>query len=810
MPLLPGARLGSYEIVASLGAGGMGEVYRARDSRLGREVAVKVLPESVASHPDRLARFEREAKAVAALNHPNIVTIFSIEEAAGTRFLTMELVEGHGLDLLITPGGLVLSRVLDLAIPLADALVAAHERGVVHRDLKPANVMVTSTGRLKVLDFGLAKLTSMEPTSDATLARTVEAPVSSAGQVVGTAPYMAPEQLRGEPVDARTDLFAFGILIYELASGRRPFIGTTLADVTSAILRDAPPPLQLLRADLPGDLHRIVGRCLEKDRERRFQTAKDVRNELEFLRRTIESSGMAAAAAAASTSTTSATSATSTVSTASATSQYSPPPGTAPTPPPAPAPGPPPHEIPSNAVLPFVNRSRDADDEYFSDGLADELLNVLAKIRGLRVAARTSSYHFKGKDEELSTIGRKLNVATLLEGSVRKSGNRVRISVQLVKVSDGYHLWSETYDRTLDDIFAVQDDIAQSVVKELRTTLMGEAPHSKASGEVRAAVEAAAKGRAENPEAHRLVLQGRYFVERFTRDDVARAVGYFRQALELDPDSALAWVELGRAINHQAGYGWIPLRAGAEEARAATQRGIALQPDLSEAYVVLGSIQVSHDWDWKAAEASFLRALELDPSGAYALRAIGGLALGVGRLDDAIALAQRATEHDPLNSGAFSTLGNAYRYAGRYDEARQALVKALELNPQRIVTHLVLGLILAEQGRDAEAIRELEQEPEPFARLCGLSIAHHLAGRAEQSDAALQALIDGHAEDAAYQIAGACAMRREWDAAFEWLDRAYSQRDVGLALLRFEPVFRPVQSDPRWAAFMKKMGFIDA
>ncbi|MDM7916416.1 MAG: serine/threonine-protein kinase [Candidatus Eisenbacteria bacterium] len=373
MMLAPGTRLGSYEILAALAAGGMGEVYRARDHRLGRDVAVKVLPRDVSSDPGRLARFEREAKSVAALSHPNIVMLHSIEETNGTRFLTMELVEGQGLDRLVTPAGLPLERVLDIAIPLADALVAAHDRGIVHRDLKPANVMVTREGRVKVLDFGLAKLASSDAARDsgldATQAETEALTISTAGQVVGTVPYMAPEQLRGGPVDARTDLFSLGIILFELLTGRRPFGGVTSADVGSSILRDPPTPVHSLRADLPSDLERVIGRCLEKDPERRLQTARDVRNELELLRRVIEKGDAG----------------TSTMST----------PGAAirPNQPAAPAPA---KESPSIAVLPFVNRSRDEDDEYFSDGLADELLNVLAKIRGLRVAARSSAFTFKG------------------------------------------------------------------------------------------------------------------------------------------------------------------------------------------------------------------------------------------------------------------------------------------------------------------------------------------------------------------------------------------------------------------------------
>ncbi len=506
----------------------MGEVYRARDLRLGREVAVKVLPEAAASPPDRLARLEREARTVAGLNHPTIVVVHSIEEEDGIRFLTMELVEGQSLTALITPGGIPLSRVLELSIPLADALVAAHERGVVHRDLKPGNVMVTREGRVKVLGFGLAMQTgSEEPARGAALAETAGSPGSGVGHVLGTVPYMAPEQVRGEAVDTRTDLFALGTMLYELSTGRRPFTSATSADVSSAILRDTPEPLRRVRADLPGDLERIVDRCLHKNPRDRAQTALDVWNELRRLKQALEHGKSTQPAA---------------------------------------------DDAASIAVLPFANRSRGEEDEYFSDGLADELLNMLAKIRGLRVAARTSSFHFKGKNPTISEVGRALNVATVLEGSVRKAGDRVRMSVRLVKVADGYHLWSETYDRTLDDIFAVQDDITQAVVMELRATLMGGAVGPRPSTEIIAEVAAAARGRGHHAEAHRLFLQGRHFVDRATREGAEKGIAYLREALELDPGYALAWAEIGRAYSGEADQGWVPVEEGYRRARRSGQR----------------------------------------------------------------------------------------------------------------------------------------------------------------------------------------------------------------------------------------------
>lgn len=781
MPLTPGGRLGAYEIVAPLGAGGMGEVFRAHDTRLGRDVALKVLSARIAALPELLARFEREARTVAALNHPNIVVLHSIEEAEGVRFLTMELVEGETLDRLLAAGGLPVARVLELALPLIDALAAAHARGVVHRDLKPANVMVTREGRLKVLDFGLAKVTTAEagPASnlDATQAATVAAPISTAGQMVGTIPYMAPEQLRGEPVDPRTDLFALGVMLYELCTGRRPFTGNTMVDISSAILRDTPAPLTSLRADLPGELARIVARCLAREPRERYLNALELHNDLRAVQRALEQAASA------------------------------PPSGTAG--PPAAAAALDTTAAPSIAVLPFVNRSRDEEDEYFADGLADELMNVLARIRGLRVAARTSAFQFKGKNEDLAVIGAKLNVATLLEGSVRKSGTRVRISVQLVKVADGFQLWSETYDRTLEDIFAVQDDIAQAVVKELRTTLLGAEPDSKASGEVRAEVAAAARGRGTDPEAHRLFLQGRFLVNRSTKADFARGEELLRQALSIDPDFAQAWAYLSAAQGLQGAFGFVDDASALEGARAAARRALELAPDLAEAHLAVGMLQLWSDWDWAGAGRSLARALELAPGNAEALRESGTLAYALGRVDEAIAFSRRAVEQDPLNAEAYNALSRPYVAAGRYAEAERTLRTALEISPGGVRFHLVLAIVLDLQGRRDEALAEALKETADWSRLTALAIVHHTGGRPAESDQALRDLIDRCADSAAVQIAQVLAVRGEADAAFDWLGRAFAQRDSGLAVTKMHPAFRGLHSDPRWAAFLGKMGLGD-
>ena len=466
--------------------------------------------------------------------------------------------------------------------------------------------------------------------------------------------------------------------------------------------------------------------------------------------------------------------------------------------------------VPSIAVLPFVNRSHDEEDEYFSDGLADELLNVLAKIRGLRVAARSSAFTFKGKGATVAEVGRALNVATLLEGSVRKAGTRMRISVQLVKVADGYQLWSQTYDRTLEDIFAVQDDIAQSVVKELRTTLLGEAADAKTGTEVTAAVAAALKGRATEPEAHRLYLQARHFIDRNNRDDTANGIGYLKQALALDPEFALAWAELGRAYASEAGqWGLAPVAEGFGRAREAVARALALEPDLAEGHAEMGWIQMNHDWDWRGAEASYRRALELAPGNAVALRRAGLLASNLGRLDEAIGLVRRAVEQDPLSANAYGILGLALHATGRLEEAEAAFRKALELSPQRAATRANLSLSLHAQGRGEEALAEALREPDEARRLWASAIIHRAAGRRAESDAALQELIAKYEMDSAYQVAEVYATLGEADLAFEWLERAYAQRDGGLSAMKTHPRLRSLHADPRWDVFLRKMGLID-
>jgi TolB-like protein/Tfp pilus assembly protein PilF len=492
---------------------------------------------------------------------------------------------------------------------------------------------------------------------------------------------------------------------------------------------------------------------------------------------------------------------------------------TAPVPPPRPSTPVPPalasttapaaREPPSIAVLPFVNMSRDEDNEYFADGLSEELLNVLAKIRGLRVASRTSAFSFKGKDVDIPTIAKTLNVASVLEGSVRRSGKRVRITAQLIQVATDSHLWSETYDRELDDIFAVQDDIAQSVVKELRMALLGALSETSASTTAAADVHKAALGRSDNAEAFQLYLQGKFYGQRVTQADTDRAIALFKQALALDPDYALAWTGLSRVYMTQAGFGFAPIDEGFESAREAAQRALQLAPDLADAHLELSSVQQNHDWNWAAAGASLKRALELAPGDAHVLNGAARLARILGQHDKALDLIGKALTLDPLSAGIHREAALVYLMSDRLEDAATSLQAAIELNPKSGLAHAFLAMTRLLQGRSDEALAIAAEESHDVFRNLAYVMIQHTRGHHEESDKALQALIAEWGWTAAHQVAEAYAYRGEVDKAFEWLETAYVQRDPGVVHSAVDEFLRPLHADPRWRLFLHRLGLAD-
>ncbi len=621
---------------------------------LGREVALKVLPPEMATDPNRLKRFQREARAVAALNHPHIVTIHSVEEAEGRQFLTMELVDGVALNQLIPKEGLPLDRFFELAFPLADALSAAHEKGIVHRDLKPANIMVDSRGSIKILDFGLAKVGVAEGPDNSVVPRHPSFDVTSetqtqVGSVMGTLPYMSPEQIDGKSVGPRSDLFSLGAVFYEMAVGRPPFCGDSSSALTFSIRETSPRPIAQLRADVPLGLETILEKCLEKNPEDRYASARDLSKAIQELRRKITFARQ----------------------------------------------GPRADSVVQNsvAVLPFANMSSDPENEFFADGITEEIINALAQIEQLRVAARSSAFSFKGKNIDLRIIGERLNVRSVLTGSMRRVGDRLRITSQLEDVLDGCQLWSERYDRDAQDVFAIQDEITRSIVDRLKITLEGDQ------------LQSLVKAGTRNLEAYQLYVKGRILLPRRGLA-VPRAVECFQRAVTLDPEYAQAWAGLADAYTVLGYCGFVRPQECMAKGTEAARRAVAIDPSLSEAHNALACACLLDSWDKAEAEREFLRALELNPRSVQARDwyALFYLQCTVGRLEEAVAQAKLALECDPLSSYAHTIVGFTCFGAGKHLESVQACQRAVELDAESFLARWCLHLALHNGERFEEAV----------------------------------------------------------------------------------------------------------
>ena len=682
-----GLVLGNYRLLEKLGEGGMGVVWKARDLKLERDVAIKFLPEGSVNDPERRSFFEREAKAVAALSHPNIVTIFTVAEAEGTIFFTMELVDGQPLSKLVSPGGVTLDRFLEIALPLADAVAAAHARGIIHRDLKPGNIVVDATGTLKILDFGLARiLPSVLQKAVVDDART--ATLDSG--FVGTIAYMSPEQLRSEPLDHRTDIFSLGVVLFEWATGRLPFSGKSTAATVAAVLKDDVPPATELNPRLPRHLDRILRHCLEKEPRYRMASARDLREELELLRQ--EGAG---------------------------------------------APG---DEIPSIAVLPFADMSREKDQAYFCEGIAEEIINALCRIQGLRVASRTGSFQFKDSTVDLRQVGNKLHVETILEGSVRKSENRLRITVQLLEAARGFHLWSESYDREMRDIFAIQQEIARSVVRALQVTL---SPQEKG---------ALSEIPTRHVQAYDYYLKGRSFYYRYGRHDIEFALQLFSRATELDPEYALAQAGLADC------WSYIYLYSERKDsvrlqAETAGRRAVELAPESAQAQASF-AVAMSLGSHKEEARAAFEKAIQLDPGLFEAWYFYARHAFAGGDLPKAAALYEEAMRVRPEDYYARLLVGPVYDRLGRTEDARAARERGVALVERHIDLHpddaraLYMGGIgLVSLGKKDKGLdwarRARKIDPDDPMLLYNLGCLHSLNGDIEEAIDCLERAVAG-------------------------------------------------------------------
>jgi serine/threonine-protein kinase len=783
MTLSAGTRLGPYQILAPLGAGGMGEVYKARDKKLDRDVAVKVLPQSVATDPDTLARFEREAKAVAALSHPNILAIHDFGTHEGTVYAVTELLEGETLRGKLDAGPIAQKQAVDYALQVARGLSAAHGKGIVHRDLKPENLFVTRDGHLKILDFGLAKKVEAVAPGKETSAPTGSGHTEP-GTVMGTMGYMSPEQVKGFPVDHRSDIFSFGTILYELLSGKKAFKRDTNAETMATIMRDEPPELSESGRSISPALDHIVKHCLEKDRDHRFQSARDIAFALS------ETSGPAAVsgAQAARKRPRRGRLAIGLAVVALAAAALWLRPG---------------KTIDSLAVLPFVNAGGDPNAEYLSDGITESLINSVSQIPGIKVVSRASAFHYKGKDVGARTVGRELGVAAVLTGRIVQRGDALSIRAELVDARDDTHLWGEEYNRRLSDILAVQEEIARDISGKLRQRLTGEEK------------KRLTRRYTGNAEAYGLYLKGRYHWNKRTGEDIQKGIGYFQQAIEKDPTYALAYAGLADSYAVLSEYTGLPSSETFPKAKAAASKALEIDDTLAQAHATLASTHQSFDWDFSSADKEYRRAIELDPKYPTAHHWYSLTLSVLGRHEQAIAEAERANELDPLSPIISSTRAFVFYDARQYDRAIEAARKTLELDKGLGWTHVVLGLALEQKKMYPEAIAELGEA----VRLSGRSIyavaalghAYAVSGRREEAMRLIEEL-KGWTErgyDPLANISLVYAGLGQNDEAMRELEKAYQARSAWLInlALKVDPRWDALRSDARFQDLLRRIGF---